>query len=44
MAVQQMKDINPNCMFFATQPRAPSDTNSASENWDQDTTIVLQNC
>ena len=42
MAVQQMKDISPNCMFFATHPRALSDTDSASENWDEDTTSVTE--
>ena len=27
-------------MFFATQPRAPSDTDSASENGDEDTELL----
>ena len=40
MAIEQLKDISPNCMFFATQPRSQSDTESASENGDDDTTSV----
>ena len=40
MVIQQLRDISPNCMFFATQPRSQSDTDSASENGDEDTSSV----